>query len=142
MMIQCSRITSLLFLHSQTEAWTFFLNPVDEAHVLADSTASTNHQAAHNDDVPSKEKGKKQKNETDKGKGDPVFGFFLYISCSASHSHHLPDVILTENTEVKLKELLSGLSSLALSEAEAVTVMALLREKSPNALDAWQKVRD
>lgn len=84
--------------------------PVDEAHVLADSTASANHQAAHNDDVPSKEKGKKQKNETDK-----------------------------ENTEVKLKELLSGLSSLALSEAEAVSVMALLREKSPNALDAWQK---
>ncbi|KAM8736552.1 kinectin isoform 2-T2 [Acanthopagrus schlegelii] len=82
----------------------------DEAHVLADSTASANHQAAHNDDVPSKEKGKKQKNETDK-----------------------------ENTEVKLKELLSGLSSLALSEAEAVSVMALLREKSPNALDAWQK---
>lgn len=49
---------------------------------------------------------------------------------------------LTENTEVKLKELLSGLSSLALSEAEAVSVMALLREKSPNALDAWHKVRD
>lgn len=48
----------------------------------------------------------------------------------------------TENTEVKLKELLSGLSSLALSEAEAVSVMALLREKSPNALDAWHKVRD
>ncbi|XP_040916331.1 kinectin isoform X2 [Toxotes jaculatrix] len=82
----------------------------DEAHVLADSTASANHQAAHNDDVPSKGSGKKQKNETDK-----------------------------ENTEVKLKELLSGLSSLALSEAEAVSVMALLREKSPNALDAWHK---
>lgn len=50
--------------------------------------------------------------------------------------------VLTENTEVKLKELLSGLSSLALSEAEVVSVMALLREKSPNALDAWHKVRD
>lgn len=49
---------------------------------------------------------------------------------------------LTENTEVKLKELLSGLSSLALSDAEAVSVMALLREKSPNAVDAWHKVRD
>lgn len=69
------------FLHSQTEAWTctaFFSNPVDEAHVLVDSTAAANHQAAHNDDAPSKEKGKKQKNETDKGKGDPVFGFFLH----------------------------------------------------------------
>ncbi|KAM7403008.1 hypothetical protein PAMA_003774 [Pampus argenteus] len=82
----------------------------DESHVLADSTASANHQAAHNDDVPSKGSGKKQKNETDK-----------------------------ENTEVKLKELLSGLSSLALSEAEAVSVIALLREKSPSALDAWHK---
>ncbi|XP_029349825.1 kinectin isoform X2 [Echeneis naucrates] len=81
-----------------------------EGHVLADSAASANHQAAHNDNVPSKGSGKKQKNETDK-----------------------------ENTEVKLKELLSGLSSLALSEAEAVSVMALLREKSPNALDAWHK---
>lgn len=50
--------------------------------------------------------------------------------------------VLTENTEVKLKELLSGLSSLTLSEAEAVSVIALLREKSPSALDAWHKVRD
>ncbi|XP_078133015.1 kinectin isoform X4 [Sander vitreus] len=83
---------------------------VDEAHVLADSAASANHQAGHNDDVHSKGSGKKQKNETDK-----------------------------ENTEVKLKELLSGLSSLALSEAEAVSVIALLGEKSPNALDAWHK---
>lgn len=42
---------------------------------------------------------------------------------------------------MKLKELLSGLSSLALSEAEVVSVMALLREKSPNTMDAWHKVR-
>ncbi|XP_069008274.1 kinectin isoform X1 [Embiotoca jacksoni] len=83
---------------------------VDETHILADSAASANHQSAHNDDVQTKGSGKKQKNETDK-----------------------------ENTEVKLKELLSGLSSLALSEAEAVSVIALLREKSPNALDAWHK---
>lgn len=48
---------------------------------------------------------------------------------------------LTEKREVKLKELLTGLSSLALSEAEAISVMVLLREKSPNALDAWHKVR-
>ncbi|KAL3049153.1 hypothetical protein OYC64_008600 [Pagothenia borchgrevinki] len=83
---------------------------VDEAHVLADLAASANHQAGHNDDAPAKGSGKKQKNETDK-----------------------------ENTGVKLKELLSGLSSLALSEAEAVSVMTLLREKSPNALDACFK---
>uniref|UniRef100_A0A3Q3IV62 Ribosome receptor lysine/proline rich domain-containing protein n=1 Tax=Monopterus albus TaxID=43700 RepID=A0A3Q3IV62_MONAL len=83
---------------------------VDEAHVVADSATSANHQAAHNDDVPPRGSGKKQKNETDR-----------------------------ENKEVKLKDLLSGLSTLALSEAEAVSVMALLREKSPNALDAWHK---
>ncbi|XP_037096901.1 kinectin isoform X2 [Syngnathus acus] len=55
-------------------------------------------------------KGKKQKNETDK-----------------------------ENKEVKLKELLSGLSSITLSEAEAVRLITVLREKSPSAADAWQK---
>uniref|UniRef100_A0A3B5LKN1 Kinectin 1 n=1 Tax=Xiphophorus couchianus TaxID=32473 RepID=A0A3B5LKN1_9TELE len=66
-------------------------------------------QAAHNDDIPPKASGKKQKNETDK------------------------------NTEVKLKELLSGLSNLALSEAEAISVIALLREKNPSAVDAWHK---
>lgn len=46
----------------------FFLNAVDDTRVLADSAASANHQAAHNDDVPQKGSGKKQKNETDKGK--------------------------------------------------------------------------
>ncbi|KAM8916589.1 kinectin isoform 2-T2 [Spinachia spinachia] len=82
----------------------------DEAHILVDCATPVNHQAGHNNDVPSKGSGKKQKNESDK-----------------------------EKTELKLKELLTGLSSLALSEAEAVSVMVLLREKSPNALDAWQK---
>uniref|UniRef100_A0A1A8SH17 Kinectin 1 n=1 Tax=Nothobranchius rachovii TaxID=451742 RepID=A0A1A8SH17_9TELE len=82
----------------------------DETHILADLAASSNHQAVHNDNVPSKGSSKKPKNETDK-----------------------------ENREMKLKELLSGLSSLAMSDAEAVSVMALLREKSPNALDAWHK---
>ncbi|XP_061600448.1 kinectin [Cololabis saira] len=82
--------------------------PVDETHILASSAASVNHQAVHNDSMPSKGSGKKQKNETEK-------------------------------TEMKLKELLSGLSSLTLSEAEAVSVLTLLREKSPNALDAWHK---
>uniref|UniRef100_A0A1A7XX33 Kinectin 1 n=1 Tax=Iconisemion striatum TaxID=60296 RepID=A0A1A7XX33_9TELE len=84
--------------------------PVDETHILADLATSSNHQAVPNDNVPSKGSSKKQKNETDK-----------------------------ENPEMKLKELLSGLSSLPLSDAEAVSVMALLREKSPNALDAWHK---
>ncbi|KAK5614458.1 hypothetical protein CRENBAI_024371 [Crenichthys baileyi] len=83
---------------------------MEESHIVADVAASANHQESHNDDVPSKPTGKKQKSETDKG-----------------------------NAEVKLKELLSGLSSLALSEAEAVSVIALLREKSPSALDAWHK---
>ncbi|KAM6912884.1 kinectin [Xenentodon cancila] len=80
--------------------------PVDETHILASSAAPVNHQAVHNDNMPSKGSGKKHK-ETDK--------------------------------EMKLKELLSGLSSLTLSESEAVSVLTLLREKSPNALDAWHK---
>ncbi|XP_061824794.2 kinectin isoform X2 [Nerophis lumbriciformis] len=79
-------------------------------HVEVDSTASANHQAAHNNDLPSKGSGKKPKNETDK-----------------------------ENTEVKLKELLSALSTITLSEAEAVSLIAVLREKSPIAVDAWHK---
>ena len=41
---------------------------------------------------------------------------------------------------MKLKELLGGLSSLVLSEAEVVSVMALLRDKSPHTLDTWHKV--
>ncbi|XP_061650636.1 kinectin isoform X2 [Phyllopteryx taeniolatus] len=81
--------------------------PVEESHVLTDSAASTNHQAAHNNDVPSK--GKKQKNETDR------------------------------DNKVKLKELLSGLSLITLSKAEAVSLIAVLEEKSPSAVDAWHK---
>ncbi|XP_014041446.1 kinectin isoform X6 [Salmo salar] len=66
--------------------------------------------ANHNDDAPSKGSGKKQKNEANK-----------------------------ENSEVKLKELLVGLGSLSLSQAEAVSVVTVLKEKNPSALDAWQK---
>lgn len=47
----------------------------------------------------------------------------------------------TENSGLKLKELLSGLSSLTLTDAEAVGVMSLLQERSPSALEAWYKVR-
>ncbi|KAM9355352.1 kinectin isoform 2-T2 [Pholidichthys leucotaenia] len=83
---------------------------VDDAHISADSAASSNHQTFHNDDAPTKGSVKKQKNETDK-----------------------------ENMDLKLKELLSGLSSMALSEAEAINVISLIREKSPNVLDAWHK---
>ncbi|XP_029586009.1 kinectin isoform X4 [Salmo trutta] len=78
--------------------------PVDD--VQTDSATSAN----HNDDVPSKGSGKKQKNEANK-----------------------------ENSEVKLKELLVGLGSLSLSQAEAVSVVTVLKEKNPSALDAWQK---
>uniref|UniRef100_A0A8C5EQ38 Ribosome receptor lysine/proline rich domain-containing protein n=1 Tax=Gouania willdenowi TaxID=441366 RepID=A0A8C5EQ38_GOUWI len=84
--------------------------PVAEPNIVANAAASANHQAPPHNDAPSKVSNKKQKNETDR-----------------------------ENTEVKLKELLSGLSSLPLSEAEAAAVIALLREKNPNALDAWHK---
>eukprot|EP00063_Salmo_salar_P091453 XP_014066288.1 PREDICTED: kinectin isoform X2 [Salmo salar] len=66
--------------------------------------------ANHHGDAPSKGSVKKQKNEMDK-----------------------------ENSEVKLKELLVGLGSLALSQAEAVSVVTVLKEKNPSALDAWQK---
>lgn len=47
----------------------------------------------------------------------------------------------TENSGLKLKELLSGLSSLTLTDTEAVGVMSLLQERSPSALEAWYKVR-
>jgi hypothetical protein len=47
--------------------------------------------------------------------------------------------VFVENSEVKLKELLLGLGSLALSQAEAVSVVTVLKEKNPSALDAWQK---
>lgn len=42
---------------------------------------------------------------------------------------------------MKLKELLSGLSSITLTDAEAIGVMSLLQERSPSALEAWYKVR-
>ncbi|KAM9777414.1 kinectin [Neosynchiropus ocellatus] len=84
--------------------------PAEETNVVIDSTPSTNHQTPANDVAPVKPSGKKQKNVANK-----------------------------ENSGVKLKELLSGLSGLPLSDAEAVSVIALLREKRPSALDAWQK---
>lgn len=43
-------------------------------------------------------------------------------------------------TEAKLKELLSGLSSLTLSEAEAFSLVTVLQQKSPSAMEAWHKV--
>lgn len=44
-------------------------------------------------------------------------------------------------TEAKLKELLSGLSSLTLSEADALSLVTVLQQKSPSAMEAWHKVR-
>ncbi|CAL9687034.1 unnamed protein product [Knipowitschia caucasica] len=75
------------------------------------SDAPINHQATNNDNIPPpKSSSKKQKNEADK-----------------------------ENAVMKLKELLSGLSSLALSDTEVVSVLSLLGQKSPNAVNAWHK---
>lgn len=133
-----------------------FFIPVDETHALVDSATSANHQATPNDNVPSKGSGKKQKNETDKGMSTGHFMFFAIISTIQPYSYTviqpynpyrgltMPLFCLysTENSGVKLKELLSGLSSMTLSEAEAVSVMSLLQEKSPSALDTWYKVRN
>uniref|UniRef100_A0A671S0Q3 Kinectin-like n=1 Tax=Sinocyclocheilus anshuiensis TaxID=1608454 RepID=A0A671S0Q3_9TELE len=93
---------------------------VDEAHVqssapVTDSTTSTNHQSNQNNEAPPPapaptKHGKKQKSETNK-----------------------------ENCEVKLKELLASLSGLVLSDSDVVSLVSLLRGKSPNALDSWYK---
>uniref|UniRef100_A0A9J7XVF0 Kinectin 1 n=2 Tax=Cyprinus carpio TaxID=7962 RepID=A0A9J7XVF0_CYPCA len=95
---------------------------VDEAHVQSsapvtqtDSTISTNHQNNQNNEAPPPapaptKHGKKQKSETNK-----------------------------ENSEVKLKELQASLSGLVLSDSDVVSLVSLLRNKSPNALDNWYK---
>lgn len=44
-------------------------------------------------------------------------------------------------SEAKLKELLSALSGLTLSEADAVSLVTVLQQKSPSAVEAWHKVR-
>lgn len=49
--------------------------------------------------------------------------------------------VCTENARVKLKELLASLGGLVMSDADVVSVVSLLRDKSPNALDSWYKVR-
>ncbi|XP_060735850.1 kinectin isoform X4 [Tachysurus vachellii] len=81
------------------------------------SAPPANHQSGKNDEVAapsparaSTKQSKKQKNETDK-----------------------------ENSRVKLKELLASLGGLVLSDADVVSVVSLLRDKSPNALDSWYK---
>ncbi|XP_042598705.1 kinectin-like [Cyprinus carpio] len=93
---------------------------VDEAHVqssapVTDSTTSTNHQSNQNNEAPPPapaptKHGKKQKSDTNK-----------------------------ENSEVKLKELQASLSGLVLSDSDVVSLVSLLRDKSPNALDSWYK---
>ncbi|XP_050988676.1 LOW QUALITY PROTEIN: kinectin [Labeo rohita] len=95
---------------------------VDEALVQSsapviqtDLITSTNHQSNQNNEAPPPapaptKHGKKQKSETNK-----------------------------ENSEVKLKELQASLSGLVLSDAEVVSLVSLLRGKSPNALDNWYK---
>ncbi|KAA0711440.1 Kinectin CG-1 antigen [Triplophysa tibetana] len=78
-------------------------------------TAPTNHHNNQNNEAPppappSTKHGKKQKSETNK-----------------------------ENSEVKFKELAGSLSGLILSDSDVVSLVSLLRDKSPNALDAWYK---
>ncbi|XP_053488528.1 kinectin isoform X3 [Ictalurus furcatus] len=82
-----------------------------------DSVPPANHQSSKNEEVAapsparaSTKHSKKQKNETDK-----------------------------ENSRVKLKELLASLGGLVLTDADVVSVVSLLRDKSPNALDSWYK---
>ncbi|XP_017331949.1 kinectin isoform X2 [Ictalurus punctatus] len=82
-----------------------------------DCVAPANHQSSKNEEVAapsparaSTKHSKKQKNETDK-----------------------------ENSRVKLKELLASLGGLVLTDADVVSVVSLLRDKSPNALDSWYK---
>ncbi|XP_028839189.1 kinectin isoform X2 [Denticeps clupeoides] len=99
----------------------------EEGHVQAsppvsasDSSFPTNHQSIQNEGSPAPGRthqlpaqtkhGKKHKNEPDK-----------------------------ENSEVRLKDLLSSLRGLVLSDCEAVSVISVLREKSPGALDLWYK---
>ncbi|KAL2099445.1 hypothetical protein ACEWY4_005925 [Coilia grayii] len=93
--------------------------PVQPAVSPGDSMVSENHQSSYNENLPSPTSGtvrtstkhsKKQKNETDR-----------------------------ENSEMKLKELVSGLSGLALSDPEVISVVSLLYEKSPGALESWCK---
>ncbi|KAI5102320.1 kinectin isoform 1, partial [Silurus meridionalis] len=97
---------------------------VKEAQVQSSSPVSqtdavppANHQSSKKDEIaapsPSRasaKQSKKQKNETDK-----------------------------ENSRVKLKELLASLGGLVLSDADVVSVVSLLRDKSPNVLDNWYK---
>ncbi|XP_076835370.1 kinectin isoform X3 [Brachyhypopomus gauderio] len=81
----------------------------------SEPAASANHQTSQNDEAPPPapaptKHGKKQKNETDK-----------------------------ENSGLKLKEVLASLGGLTLSDAEIISVVSLLRDKSPGALDSWYK---
>ncbi|XP_059375336.1 kinectin-like [Carassius carassius] len=89
---------------------------VDEAHVQSSAPVTqTNQQNNQNNEAPPPapapaKHGKKQKSETNK-----------------------------ENSEVKLKELLASLSGLVLSDSDLVSLVSLLRNRSPNALDNWYK---
>ncbi|XP_052009222.1 kinectin-like isoform X2 [Xyrauchen texanus] len=95
---------------------------VDEVHVQSSTpvtqtdAAPTNYQNNQNNEAPSPapapptKHSKKQKSETSK-----------------------------ENSEVKLKELLASLSGLVLSDSDVVSLVSVLRDKSPNTLDTWYK---
>ncbi|XP_048083780.1 kinectin isoform X3 [Alosa alosa] len=93
--------------------------PLQAAVPPGDSVVPDNHQSSYNENAPSPTSGpvrtstkqsKKQKNETDR-----------------------------ENSEMKLKELLTGLSGLVMSDAEVLSVVSMLHERSPGAMESWYK---
>ncbi|XP_076155534.1 kinectin isoform X1 [Alosa pseudoharengus] len=93
--------------------------PLQAAVPPGDLVVPDNHQSSYNENAPSPTSGpvrtstkqsKKQKNETDR-----------------------------ENSEMKLKELLTGLSGLVMSDAEVLSVVSMLHERSPGAMESWYK---
>uniref|UniRef100_W5K1N0 Kinectin 1 n=1 Tax=Astyanax mexicanus TaxID=7994 RepID=W5K1N0_ASTMX len=90
----------------------------DEAHLLssapvihADSASPANHQSSQNDEAPAP------------------------AHTSTKHGKKQKN----ETDKVKLKELMASLGGLVLSDADVVSVVSMLRDKSPNALDTWYK---
>lgn len=66
--------------------------------------------------------------------------FFFLMACGLNR-RLIRVCFCAENSEVKLKELLASLSGLVLSDSDVVSLVSLLRDKSPKALDNWYKVR-
>ncbi|KAL4613130.1 kinectin isoform X2 [Arapaima gigas] len=121
--------------------------PVDEPPVQpsvyiplmdSDPASPTNAQKGRHEDAPIKVNTKKLKNETDKGmRSGVVQANSVTEPCQGRTLSKT--ALCAEHSEVKLKDFLASLRSLTLSEEEAVSVAAVLREKSPSALDAWHR---